>query len=97
MLGGAVASLRRAAATSLQHVRHLSSRKRTILRLAKGYYGRSKNCWTIARRRVEKALQYAYISRRLKKRACAPVVRERRSAARRKLMRARAFFPPCAP
>ncbi|CAH3036564.1 large ribosomal subunit protein bL20 [Pocillopora verrucosa] len=39
-----------------------------ILALAKGFRGRSKNCYSIAIRRVHKALQYQYISRRLKKR-----------------------------
>ncbi|KAJ7385034.1 Ribosomal protein L20 [Desmophyllum pertusum] len=39
-----------------------------ILALAKGFCGRSKNCYSIAIRRVHKALQYQYIGRRLKKR-----------------------------
>ncbi|KAK3238360.1 54S ribosomal protein L20 mitochondrial [Cymbomonas tetramitiformis] len=39
-----------------------------IFQLAKGFRGRSKNCIRIARASVEKALQYAYISRKLKKR-----------------------------
>eukprot|EP00976_Prorocentrum_cordatum_P019987 404967-Prorocentrum_minimum.AAC.2 len=42
--------------------------KKKIFDLAKGFRGRAKNCITIARERVEKALQYQYISRRLKKR-----------------------------
>mmetsp|Transcript_5092 Transcript_5092/g.8837 ORF Transcript_5092/g.8837 Transcript_5092/m.8837 type:complete len:128 (+) Transcript_5092:206-589(+) len=42
--------------------------KKKILDLAKGFRGRAKNCITIARERVEKALQYQYVSRRLKKR-----------------------------
>ena len=33
-----------------------------------GFRGRAKNCYSIAVRRVQKALQYQYISRRLKKR-----------------------------
>lgn len=33
-----------------------------------GFRGRSKNCYSIAIRRVHKALQYQYVSRRLKKR-----------------------------
>lgn len=44
------------------------TRKDTILRLAKGFQGRAKNCFKIAIRRVEKGLQYAYKARRLKKR-----------------------------
>jgi large subunit ribosomal protein L20 len=39
-----------------------------ILKLAKGYRGRSNNCYRIALQRVEKALQYAYRDRRNKKR-----------------------------
>ncbi len=38
-----------------------------ILKLAKGYRGRSKNCFRIAIQKVEKALQYAYRDRRKKK------------------------------
>ena len=38
------------------------------MRLAKGYRGRAKNCWKLAARKVEKGLQFAYKSRRLKKR-----------------------------
>jgi len=44
------------------------SRHKKILKLAKGYRGRSKNCINLARRRVEKGLQYAYRDRRNKKR-----------------------------
>ena len=36
--------------------------------LAKGMRGRAKNCFRLAIRRVEKGLQYAYKSRRLKRR-----------------------------
>lgn len=45
------------------------TREDTIFRLAKGYRGRSKNCYRIAIRAVEKGLQNAYKSRRLKRRA----------------------------
>jgi len=38
-----------------------------ILKLAKGYQGRS-NCIRVARQQVERALQHAYKDRRLKKR-----------------------------
>ncbi len=44
------------------------NRHKKIIKMAKGYRGRSKNCYTIALRRVEKALQYAYRDRRVKKR-----------------------------
>eukprot|EP01133_Synstelium_polycarpum_P007615 gene7615-8909_t len=39
-----------------------------IFKLAKGFYGRSKNCKSLARERVEKSLEYNYVSRRLLKR-----------------------------
>ena len=45
------------------HARH-----KKIIKMAKGYRGRSKNCYHIAVRRVEKALQYAYRDRRTRKR-----------------------------
>lgn len=45
------------------HARHVK-----ILKLAKGYRGRSHNCYRIALERVEKALRYAYRDRRNKKR-----------------------------
>jgi len=45
------------------HARH-----KKILKMAKGYRGRSKDCFRIAIERVEKGLQYAYRDRRAKKR-----------------------------
>ncbi len=45
------------------HARH-----KKIIAMAKGYRGRSKNCFRIAVQRVEKALQYAYRDRRNRKR-----------------------------
>jgi large subunit ribosomal protein L20 len=44
------------------------ARHKKILKLAKGYRGRSKNCFRVAVEKVEKALQYAYRDRRNKKR-----------------------------
>jgi len=44
------------------------AKHKKILKLAKGYRGRSNNCYKIALQRVEKALQYAYRDRRNKKR-----------------------------
>ncbi len=38
------------------------------MKLAKGYYGRRKNVWTVAKNAIEKGLQYAYRDRRAKKR-----------------------------
>ena len=42
--------------------------KKKYFKLAKGFYGRSKNCIRIAIPRVEKSLQKAYIGRRLRPR-----------------------------
>ena len=44
------------------------ARHKKILKLAKGYRGRAKNCFSIAIEKVEKALRYAYRDRRNKKR-----------------------------
>lgn len=44
------------------------SKRKKFLKLAKGYWGRRKNVWTIAKHHIEKGLQYAYRDRRLKKR-----------------------------
>ena len=44
------------------------NRHKKILKLAKGYRGRSKNCFSIAIEKVEKALSYAYRDRRNRKR-----------------------------
>ncbi|CAA7621329.1 50S ribosomal protein L20, also posttranslational autoregulator [Candidatus Terasakiella magnetica] len=45
------------------HARH-----KKILKLAKGYRGRSSTCFRVAIQKVEKALRYAYRDRRAKKR-----------------------------
>ena len=39
-----------------------------LFKMAKGFRGRSKNCYRIAKQSVEKALQYAYRDRKQKKR-----------------------------
>lgn len=44
------------------------ARHKKILKMAKGYRGRSSTCFRPALQRVEKALQYAYRDRRVKKR-----------------------------
>ena len=44
------------------------ARRKKVLKQAKGYFGRRKNVWTIAKNAVEKALQYSYIHRKTKKR-----------------------------
>lgn len=45
------------------HARHAK-----VVKKAKGYYGRRKNCYRTAVQAVEKAGQYAYIGRKQKKR-----------------------------
>jgi large subunit ribosomal protein L20 len=45
------------------HARH-----KKILKMAKGYRGRSNNCYRVAIEKVEKGLRYAYRDRRAKKR-----------------------------
>lgn len=45
------------------HARH-----RKVIKAAKGYYGRRKSCFRTAVQAVEKAGQYAYRDRRVKKR-----------------------------
>jgi large subunit ribosomal protein L20 len=44
------------------------ARHKKIIKLAKGYRGRAKNCFRVAIEKVEKGLQYAYRDRRNKKR-----------------------------
>lgn len=43
-------------------------RHKKVLKLAKGFRGRAKNCFRIAVEKVEKALRYAYRDRRNRKR-----------------------------
>jgi large subunit ribosomal protein L20 len=45
------------------HARH-----RKVIKAAKGYYGRRKNTFRVANQAVEKAGQYAYRDRRVRKR-----------------------------
>ena len=44
------------------------ARRKKIIKQAKGYFGRRKNVWKIAKNAVEKAMLYAYRDRRNKKR-----------------------------
>ena len=44
------------------------ARRKKIIKQAKGYFGRRKNVWPIAKNAVEKAMLYAYRDRRTKKR-----------------------------
>ena len=44
------------------------ARRKKVLKQAKGFFGRRKNVWTVAKNAVEKAMQYAYRGRKEKKR-----------------------------
>jgi large subunit ribosomal protein L20 len=43
-------------------------RRKAIMQMAKGYWGRRKNVYTVAKNAVEKALTYQYRDRRARKR-----------------------------
>ena len=45
------------------HARH-----KKVIKAAKGYYGRRKSCFRVATQAVDKARQYAYRDRKVKKR-----------------------------
>ena len=51
-------------------VNHVASRARrkNVMKYAKGYFGRRKNVWTVAKNAVEKGWLYAYTGRKQKKR-----------------------------
>ncbi len=51
-------------------VNHVASRQRRkkILKLTRGYFGKRKNVWTVAKNTWEKGQQYAYRDRKQKKR-----------------------------
>ena len=44
------------------------ARRKKVLKQAKGYFGRRKNVWTVAKNAVDKAMSYSYRDRRNKKR-----------------------------
>ena len=44
------------------------ARRKKVLKLSKGFRGRSNNCYRIALERLEKSLQYAYRDRRNRRR-----------------------------
>ena len=44
------------------------ARRKKILKQAKGFFGRRKNLWTVAKNAVDKAMLYAYRDRKTKKR-----------------------------
>jgi large subunit ribosomal protein L20 len=43
-------------------------RRKRILKQAKGFYGKRKNVYTVAKNVLEKGLTYSYVGRKLKKR-----------------------------
>ena len=45
------------------------NKRKKILKQAKGYYGRRKNVWRVAKNAVEKGLLYSYRDRKNKKRS----------------------------
>ena len=51
-------------------VNHVASRARrkNVMKYAKGYFGRRKNVWTVAKNAVEKGWLYSYTGRKQKKR-----------------------------
>lgn len=52
---------------SVNNVASRAKRKR-FMKLAKGFFGRKKNVWTVAKNAIEKGLVYAYRDRKQKKR-----------------------------
>jgi large subunit ribosomal protein L20 len=52
---------------SVNSVASRAKRKR-FMKLAKGFFGRKKNVWTVAKNAIEKGLGYAYRDRKQKKR-----------------------------
>jgi large subunit ribosomal protein L20 len=52
---------------SVNNVASRAKRKR-FMKLAKGFFGRKKNVWTVAKNAIEKGLGYAYRDRKQKKR-----------------------------
>jgi large subunit ribosomal protein L20 len=67
---------------SVNNVASRAKRKR-ILKQAKGFFGRKKNVWTVAKNAIEKGLVYAYRDRKQKKREFRAVWIQRINAAAR--------------
>ena len=59
------------------------ARRKKVLKQAKGYFGRRKNVWTVAKNAVEKGLVYQYRDRRQRKRAFRALWIMRRNAGAR--------------
>ncbi|MEQ9403777.1 MAG: 50S ribosomal protein L20 [Cyclobacteriaceae bacterium] len=54
----------------MRSVNHVASRTRRkkMMKNAKGYFGRRKNVWTVSKNAIEKGWTYAYRDRKAKKR-----------------------------
>ena len=54
----------------MRSVNHVASkaRRKKMIKHAKGYFGRRKNVWTVAKNAIEKGWQFAYRDRKVKKR-----------------------------
>jgi len=59
------------------------ARRKRVLKLAKGQWGRRKNVYTVAKNSVEKGLVYAYRDRKVKKRTFRALWIQRINAAAR--------------
>ena len=59
------------------------ARRKKVLKMAKGSFGRRKNVWTVAKNSVEKGLTYAYRDRKNKKRTFRALWIQRINAAAR--------------
>jgi len=59
------------------------ARRKRVLKMAKGYWGRRKNVFSIAKNAVEKGLVYAYRDRKVKKRTFRALWIQRINAASR--------------
>jgi large subunit ribosomal protein L20 len=44
------------------------ARRKRVLKAAKGFYGKRKNVYTVAKNVMEKGLTYSYVGRKIKKR-----------------------------
>lgn len=59
------------------------ARRKKTMKLAKGYFGRRKNVWTVSKNAIEKGLGYAYEGRKQKKRTFRALWIQRINAAAR--------------
>jgi large subunit ribosomal protein L20 len=46
----------------------IRARRKRVLKKAKGFYGKRKNVYTVAKNVMEKGMTYAYVGRKVKKR-----------------------------